>query len=121
MTRAQAGELLKRLRLNYATARQDDDVDAFWLDQLLRLDYAFAEPAVQGLVEHVKFWPTLAEFLEQLEIVRERARRLRSEEERALGLGLPERREPPDPATLARIEQLFGRTFPELLKSVDDA
>src|SRR5262245_50393722 len=74
---------MKLLRAAYPGAAVSPDAVELWIAELRRLDDGIGEQAVRSLIGSVKFFPSLAELNEQVEIARaQRARRRRDEERR---------------------------------------
>jgi hypothetical protein len=81
VTRDEAVQLLRLLRAAFPTTRIEPDTSELWLAELRRLDPSLGEEAVRSLIAGSRFWPTIAELNEQLEIAR--VRRRPAEEHRA--------------------------------------
>jgi hypothetical protein len=81
---AEAARLLKLLRAAYPDAKQkvSQDTADLWLAELRRLDAGLGETAVRSLLASSRFWPSLAELQEQVEIARRQAAQARRERER---------------------------------------
>jgi hypothetical protein len=74
VNRDEAVRLLRLLRSGFPTTRIEPDTSELWLAELRRLDASLGEEAVRGLIARSRFWPTIAELNEQLEIAHARRR-----------------------------------------------
>jgi hypothetical protein len=124
MTPSEAEALFNLMRANYVDARAkvDEDTVALWLTELRRLDRQLGDNAVRSLLKGCRFWPTLAELEDAVEVARDQAVRTRREaarrdEQRAFDeLELPPLREIPE--AVALLERL--RLTPPSLERVVD-
>lgn len=74
MKRDEALKLLRLLRAGFPTTRIEPDTSELWLAELRRLDPSVGDEAVRSLIARSRFWPTIAELNEQVEIAWARRR-----------------------------------------------
>jgi hypothetical protein len=101
----QARDLLDTLCAYFAKTLGEPSRNA-WLTELRSLDFALGSTAVRSLVVGSRFWPSIAELYEQVEIAREQAARARREEERRAA-----------EETLDNLERPALREIPALLEA----
>jgi hypothetical protein len=82
VNRGQAEDLWRLLCAAYPRSAPTAETKDLWLIRLGELEVEIGTKAIQSLIDGVKFWPAIAELLEQYEIVREQTARRRSEEKR---------------------------------------
>ena len=75
MTSAQAVSLVAALKAAHPTRRVPADTINLWEQRLQPLEHNKASVAMSDLIDHQKFWPSIAEFLDHYRQHVERERR----------------------------------------------
>jgi hypothetical protein len=105
----QAEDLWRMLRAGYPRSKPTEETRDLWLTRLRPLDAELGAAAIESLIDGVRFWPTIAELNEHVEIIREQKTRARREEERRLADELVDNLDRPPLSEIPSVQELLGR------------
>lgn len=113
----EAGELFGLLAANYPRTRLSDETTDLWLGELRSLDYETGAAAVRALIVRCRFWPSIADLNDQVDVLRQqRLREQRDRERREADVVYDLLPRPPLSEIPAAVELLarFGQQRPPL-------
>jgi hypothetical protein len=94
---------------SYPRSKPTEETRDLWLTRLRVIDAELGAKAIESLIDGVKFWPSIAEFNEHVELVRQqRARALREEQRRAADELVDNMSRPPL-SEIPAVQELLGR------------
>jgi hypothetical protein len=119
VTRRQTEDLWRLLCSGYPRSKPTEETKDLWLTRLRSLDAELGAKAIESVIDGVRFWPSIAELHEHVELVRQqRARALREEERRAADEFVDNLERPPLSEILS-VQELLGRW--SVIAGVDSA
>jgi hypothetical protein len=105
----EAEDLWRLLCSGYPRSKPTDETKGLWLSRLRSLDAVLGAAAIESVIDGVRFWPSMAEFHEHVQIIREQKARARREEERRVADELADNLPRPPLSEIPSVQKLLGR------------
>jgi hypothetical protein len=108
----QAASLFRLLTAAYPRTKVEAETTELWLTELRQFDFSLGGQAVRSLLAVSTFWPSLAEFQEQVTVAREQAARTRRSQEREQAERAVDELPRPPLREVPAVAELMGRWYP---------